>query len=958
MDSDLLARLNLETFIALDTETTGLDPLTDDIIEFGAVKYTAGEPVDSMSLLLKPSGNIPEEITRITGITDEMVADSPHYAEKHEEIRDFLGTHPLVAHNVEFDAGMLESHYQKAGDEPPENRLYDTLFLSRTFVYWLVDHKLRTVARAFDAIDRTEHRALTDATMCGRIFLELVRAAVATPLDPLRQINRILADTDLHSKQLIIDAANYLIAKNEKEGIGRPSLMPPNRYNVYGESKLGFDKAGEPPEPIDTFELTRHFTSGGTLASTLENFEQRDAQAGMAEAVADAFNEGHFLVAEAGTGVGKSLAYLLPSVSWVMRNNELGERVVISSNTKNLQEQLFFKEIPFLFERMNLDFKAVLLKGRSNYLCKTKWTDFLRHLPQFSASDRLAAATLPVWISQTRTGDISEHNGFNEGRNSALWGRLSSEGGYCTTRRCNSFNGCFLGPLKREAATAHLLLVNHSLLLADAASGHQVIPEYHHLIVDEAHNLEGNAYRFFASEFDLWSVRNLIRPLYTRGRNDYGLLITLQTAIGQLEDEEKRDALETAIDQAVASLKNLDQTTEEFLTNFQYRVGANRDRSRYTLKQRYTREENPFDEMGEEVNEVTDTFREVLDSLKHLWSLMQELSTDDLPDADLLRQDLQQGYDDLREKGLAFHFITGARDGDSIYWYEIPVSERALPRLIMTPLRVGRVLQEQVYDFLRTGILTSATLKVADEFTYFLTRAGLDESLERTVVTSDFGSPYYLSEQLMGCVASYLAKPGTREHSKQVADIMHHISRNYQRGMLVLTTSYQSLSDMYTGVEGEYRQMDIGLFRQTSDISRTDLVERFREEISSVLIGTESFWEGVDVPGKALEVLLISKLPFAVPSDPIVQANSAAIEADGGNGFLDYFLPEAIIQFRQGFGRLIRSSEDAGIVIIADPRVATKQYGRFIAESLPIELQVCQSEGELHYQLENWFRQN
>jgi len=958
MHSDLFHKLNLGTFIALDTETTGFDPLTDEIIEFGAVKYEGGKPVDSLQMLLKPSIPIPEEITRITGITDETVRNASSYAGKHKEIREFLGEHPLVAHNADFDTGMLESHYQKAGDDFPDHAVYDTLLLARTFTYWLVDHKLRTVARAFGVEQESTHRALEDATMCGDLFLGLIQMAVATPLDTLRQCNRILSDVEVHTKALFIDAANYLIAKNEKEGIGTPPLIPPDRYNVFGSTRLGMEEAGEPPESLDTFELTRHFTSGGTLSSTLQNFEQRDAQASMAEAVAEAFNKGHFLVAEAGTGVGKSLAYLLPAVSWVLLNNERGERVVISSNTKNLQEQLFFKEIPFLRRKLGLDFKAVLLKGRSNYLCKTKWTDFLRSLNYYGKSDRLAAATLPVWLSQTRTGDISEHNGFNERRNASLWNQLSSEGGYCTTRRCKQYDGCYLGPLKREAAGAHLLLVNHSLLLADAASGHQVIPEYHHLIVDEAHNLEGNAYRFFASRFDLWSVRNVIRPLYTRGKNAYGLLVTLRTALQQLEEEDTITALERGIDTLISSLQDLDQETETFLNRFQHRTSGQTRNQRYTEKRRFTREETPFEGLEPEIGEVKNAFKEVLDALEHLRSLLKELSMDDLPDVDLIRDDLRGSYDDIREVGLAFHYITQAGDPESIYWYELPVREQSLPRLLMTPLRVGSVLRENIFDFLRTGVLTSATLKVADDFTYFLTRTGLDETFERTVETVDFGSPYYLSEQLMGCVASYLEKPGSAEHSRQVSDIMRHISSEFQRGMLVLTTSYRSLGEMYTGAESYYREMDIGLLRQTSDISRTDLVDQFREEEPSVLLGTESFWEGVDVPGRSLEVLLISKLPFAVPTDPIVQANTAAIEEDGGNGFLDYILPEAIIQFRQGFGRLIRSSTDAGVVIIADPRVATKQYGRFIAESLPIDLQVCQSQEDLYWELENWFRQN
>jgi Rad3-related DNA helicase len=267
-------------------------------------------------------------------------------------------------------------------------------------------------------------------------------------------------------------------------------------------------------------------------------------------------------------------------------------------------------------------------------------------------------------------------------------------------------------------------------------------------------------------------------------------------------------------------------------------------------------------------------------------------------------------------------------------------------------------MDEKIYTHLRTAVFTSATVKVADSFSYFLKRNGLDALDDHTVITEDFGSPYYLSEQIIGCVTTFLDTPGSRAHSKQVAEMVRQISEKYKRGALVLTTSYRTMDDIFSGMESFYKEMEIGLFRQTQQISRTDLVEQFKEDFSSVLIGTESFWEGVDVPGEALEVLLIGKLPFAVPTDPIVEANTKAVEEEGGNGFIDYTLPEAIIQFRQGFGRLIRSSSDAGVVIIADPRVATKFYGRYIADSLPIELQACQSEDELFGLLDNWFRRN
>ena len=958
MDPAILKKLHLDTFITFDTETTGFDRLQDDIIEFSAVKYTDGEPVDSIDFLVQPRKNVPEVITRITGISNDMVKDAPRYEDFHKEIKEFLGDYPLVAHNVTFDYEMLNVHFRRVGDESPENALYDTLLLSRTFSYWLVDHKLKTVAKAFDVAQDKSHRAKADAKMAGDIFLKQIEMMLATPVETLQQCNRLLSDIDTHTKQLFIDALNYLIAQNESHGIGTAPILPPERRNVYGEGGLEFDGLGEPLESIDTFELTRYFTKDGPLGQSLTKFEERDAQAAMAEAVAESLNQGHFLVAEAGTGVGKSLAYTLPGIMWTLHNNDRGERLVISSNTKNLQEQLFFKDIPFIHDRLGLEFKAVLLKGRSNYLCKTKWAEFFRNINRFSHGDRVAALPIVAWATQTNTGDISENNGFHEHRNSSLWSKLSSEGGYCTTKRCQKNHGCFLGPLKQQAANAHLILVNHSLLLADAASGHMTIPEYHHLVVDEAHNLEKSAYRYFAAEFDIWALRKLTNVLYTKSRNEYGLLATLKVAVSQMDRDKEAGGLETQIQNSIASLGDLDKNTETFLQLFQEKASKKQRQFTYTEKVRYTSDSLPFGSLGSEIQSIQTSFRQVMNALKELHQHLKDYSDSDINDVDQIRQDIQHSYDDLIEIAHTFHAVTQAPDAEQIYWYEIPISEKSLPKFVTTPIHVGEVMDERIYEDLRAAVFTSATLKVADSFNYFQKRAGLEHLDHVEIVTEDFGSPYYLSEQIIGCVTTYVDRPGSPEHNRQIADIVRKITNEYNRGILVLTTSYRNMDQIYEGIESHYREMEVELLRQTRQISRTDLIEQFRDDVSSVLIGTESFWEGVDVPGESLQVLLIGKLPFAVPTDPVVEANTKAVENEGGNGFIDYTLPEAIIQFRQGFGRLIRSSTDSGVVIIADPRVATKQYGRYIAESLPIELQACQSDDELFGILDNWFRHN
>lgn len=959
VDHETLSALGLETCIAFDVETTGLDPAGEEVIQFSAVKFVNGNAEEELNLFCNPGKPIPPFISELTRIDDEMVQNEPAFTERLDEIMDFFGDYPLIAHNAPFDISFLNAKLSSKLSNP----VIDTLDLARIFLYYLPDRKLETLSAHFNLETEGAHRADVDTRNTGSLFFKLLEIMLYYDYALYNDIVFIIAplagipNYELYHKILEFYKSS---GRTEKERLQPLHSMADNKLGDFKNRKLN---DGDTLRKISRGDIDKIFGLNGRLSETLPGYEMRLGQMQLAGDIVEAFNEGECLVAEAGTGVGKSLAYLIPAIRWMKKNRRDGMSIVVSSYTKNLQEQLFLKDIPFVHDFVENDFTVVMLKGRQNYICLTKWQWMMKNLDQaLSVFDRVHLLPLMVWLRETKTGDIEENSGFQIQRVPYIWAKLASEPGYCTSKKCAENHGCFLGKIRKLAHYADIIIVNHSLLLSDAASDNGILPEHPVCIIDEAHNLIKSAYQYLGIEITPWSIERILHKLYTPGRIHLGALISLSRYAGKGKEwkEEHRDMIIKRISQAEDDVEALLKASAVFYKALLKKINHNiRDAAqRYVQKMRYKPEQSPFEELKE--CELLLHAAAKLESTLHL--LQKE--TDSLTATE--KAAISEQMDDLE---LAIHdfeeLITGLRicltpdDEDMIYWYEIPLDTESIYISIKAaPLHVNRVLYDKIFSNKYAVIATSATLTVAERFKYFMKRSGMDLLEEERVKTRIYESPFNYEEQCEIWNLTHFQEPGNKHFDEEVAKTIAELSERFRLGTLVLTTSYASIRNIRNILEPVSKQHRFQLVTQMGSASRTALLQRFIQDTNSVLLGTESFWEGVDIPGEPLELLVITKLPFAVPSEPIVQAITEDIEKNGGNAFMEYSVPEAILKFKQGFGRLIRSKEDRGIALIMDKRLSVKRYGQYFRQSVPAEIRFVKNNEELMENIGQWIKRN
>ncbi|MCK5520667.1 MAG: DEAD/DEAH box helicase [Candidatus Marinimicrobia bacterium] len=955
----MLKALGLDNFIAFDVETTGLESDMHDIIQFSASRFINGKLDKTYHFFCNPGYSIPEHITELTRITDEMVAESVPFIERVEDVREFFGDLPLVGHNVKFDLKFIA----KYGIEP-DNPILDTLELSRIYMYYLVDRKLETLADLFRLQTEGAHRANVDTENTGNLLLELLKIMWYYDYSLITQICFIIEPLVREPNHtLYMDLKAWYEAENRTKPEKNPSLTHLG-VNIYGDFKNtkrpDEGNATEKLQRVNSKDIQEVFGYKGLLETSLDNYEMRLGQVQLSADITEAFNKGKFLVAEAGTGVGKSLAYLIPAMKWVQKNREGCYSAVISSNTKALQEQLFYKDIPFVYENIDKDFTSVLLKGRNNYICLTKWEGLLKNMDSaLSLFDRTSLLPITLWLRETKTGDIEENSGFRTFFHSTIWAKIASEPGYCTTKKCAAHNGCYLGKVRRLSQVADIVVVNHSLLLSDAASDNQILPDFPILIIDEAHNLEKSAYQYFAKEFGPWIGDQVSDKLYFSGRDNFGTLVALNRKVGgkKWNDEHSKNLLEQ-IQKAEKHIKNFQAASKNFFNALLDYANLNMRKSiqKYVQKVRYLPENHLFGHL-DQTAKLFEIHVEVMAELKVLQESLKNLDTIELEDIKLESEDVMTAIADFYELGQTIKFLLEPSDSAWVYWIELPVDlKNSNIKIVATPLDVAADIYEKILKTKHSVIATSATMSIDHSFDYFTTRAGFNRIKNDQLITAEYESPFDFNKQAASWVLTFLPEPSDRDFDKQVAELMNEIAARYKRGTLLLTTSYQSIRNLRMNMEPAYTKASVPLLYQSGAASRTALIHKFRQKKNATLIGTESFWEGVDVPGEALEILAMLKLPFAVPSEPVVSAISDSYRAEGRNAFLEYNVPEAVLKFKQGFGRLIRSKRDTGIALFFDRRLSFKRYGQSFLNSLPHKPWFVKSKEELFKNLDGWFK--
>jgi len=656
------------------------------------------------------------------------------------------------------------------------------------------------------------------------------------------------------------------------------------------------------------------------------------------------------------------MAYLIPAVEWALKNRDMGQRIVISTNTKNLQEQLFFKDIPTVFSARGGQFKAVLIKGRGNYLCLDKWRTLMTDMNQrLSQDERSRILPLVLWANKTRTGDISENSGFQVENNIGLWQKLIAESSYCPGRACKYYKDCFLMKARENAKRADIVVVNHALLFSDLAADHSILGEYDNLIIDEAHNVEKTAAEHLGTKISYWTFRNLYHKLYEEQPRKTGTILQLEFRMSKAKlSEEIISKLYRSINRVKSNCLQLKNVVTSFYKDFnaavrqKYIQGGNTNNDEYRV--RYFKNFRFFKEFFEPISDIKQTLKLLEKSTHDLVEDLYEFNEELFDFQDQITRELIAAEREMAEILLSYEFCIKAEDEKYVYWLDIPRNERNTDVLLnAVPLKIAELLRMKLYNHINAAVFTSATLAVDQKFEYYKTRTGLDIVDDKQVFTDILGSTFDFENQLKLFVADFVPDPRNSDFQEHLMDLLKSVHSAQKRGMLVLFTSYSLLNSVYEKLKPFFDNERILLLAQGKSGSRTSIINQFRDNRDSILFGTDSFWEGVDVPGDALEILFIPKLPFDVPSEPVIAARMDEIKKYGGNPFFEYAVPEAIIKFRQGFGRLIRKKDDKGAVIVTDNRLSRMQYGRQFLNSLPVRGEIFKEKEDFMATLDEWF---
>ena len=913
------------TYVALDLETTGLDADRDAIIEVGAVKFRDDDVLETFSTFVNPGRRIPLAITDLTGIRDDDVANAPSVHDVIPRLVRFVGEWPIVGHSIPFDMAFLRRQSQLF-----DNELLDTFELASVLLPHAERYSLVALAHLLEIDMGRAHRALDDAQATYRVFRTLLRRAAS--LSP-----RLLKEIIGHGERARWTAAAFFRAAleaaaqhpPERRARPGPEAAPPGPLFAAAATAPPLQPAEE-RATLNVEQLGALLEEGGAFETHFPGYEYRPQQVAMLHGVAQALNQGQHLLVEAPTGVGKSLAYLIPAVDWAVRN---GERVVVSTNTINLQEQLYNKDLPDLARVLPFEFRAAVLKGRSHYLCPAR-LGALRRRGANSPDEARVLAKILVWLPETANGDgdaLFLPNPVERG----IWRQLSAENEGCDPEHCRRFQegACYFYRARRAAESGHLVIVNHALLLSDVAVQNRALPEYKYLIVDEAHHLEAATTNGLSFETDRAHLRRLLSEI-GQVRQAGRLSGMLAEVIGQCQKAHlPRQIMEqvelfvgqvgVASERAARQLGSFFDRLEEFVE--EQREGRS---SQYSYRARITsglRVQPSWEGVEITWDDASAPLAAVVDGLERLAGGLDDLDGFDVPDMEDLQAQILGAARRLGEARDQVNQMITDPSPSLVYWLESDPSGDRL-RLHAAPLHVGPLVEEHLFHKKESTVLTSATLRTGSTFDFLRERLNAWEADELAV-----GSPFDYENAALVYLVDDIPEPGQPGYQRAVEQGMAALFRATEGRGLALFTSYNQLRATLRAVRAPLAQAGITVEGQGQGISRAQLLENLRTGDKRVLLGTRSFWEGVDVPGEALSCLAIAKLPFSVPSDPIFAARAETFDQP----FLEYAVPETILRFLQGFGRLIRTRTDRGIVAVFDKRLLTKSYGPLFLESLP-----------------------
>lgn len=912
-------------YVVVDLETTGNSPKKGDkIIQFAACVVEDGKIIDQYSTFVNPQATIPPFIKELTGISEAQVKTAPLFSEIAPKILKMLDGAYFVAHNVLFDLSFLQEELTNAGYEGFYGSVLDTVELARILLPTADSYKLGELANREGLSHDRPHHADSDAYATAELLIMFIDRLLTLPRATLLQLLKLSRALKSDIALLIED----LLLEKDKE-----VEELPNDLHIY--RGIALRKIPDEFRNIEKIEQRNEkYPSSAEEKEALfmnafPNYERRNGQFQMMDAIFSAFSDKVHALIEAGTGVGKSLAYLLPSAFFSKSKNE---KIVISTYTIQLQQQLLLHDIPICKKMLPFEINSVLLKGKNNYLSLARFEQSL-HEEDNNYDTLLTKMQILVWLLETENGDYDELHLSSGGMR--FWEKISHDD---VSLQLNSLwlQYDFYLRARNRAQHADIIITNHSLLLTDIVSNNSIMPRYHYCIIDEGHHFEKEACKHFGEAIDYFSIRMLLNqfgePEQMRLYHQLDKLLKGKLGeqypeiphsfeLSQLYEDliwEMDEFFKTII---VFAKKNTGNRTFQRITS---RLSQNKDSS---LVKGIT-------ESGTRLSFLLKDLLDYLDKSVSILNMTESIYTEKdkklLHDVSLFAMEIENYRQKLND------LIINPCE-DCVVWIE--TDERSAHNstsIYSQPVTISERLKEQFFSRKRSVIFTSATLSIKNSFRFILRELGLGSTHCRL---EQIPSPFRYEEQVRLIIPNDLPEINTIPQIEYVYAISEHIisiAEATKGRILILFTSHEMLKQTHEVIkESGFMQDYVIIAQGITSGSRSRLIRNFRQFDKAILLGTSSFWEGIDIPGEDLSCLIIVRLPFSHPNEPFTEAKRELITRNGGNDFSEYSLPEAIIRFKQGFGRLIRTNYDRGLVFVFDRRIITTSYGRAFLQSIP-----------------------
>lgn len=912
-------------YVVVDLETTGNSPKKGDkIIQFAACVVEDGKITAQYSSFVNPQVSIPPFIEELTGISEEQVKTAPLFSEIAPKILTMLEGAYFVAHNVLFDLSFLQEELTNAGYDGFYGSVLDTVELARILLPTADSYKLGELANREGLAHDRPHQADSDAYATAELLIMFINRLLTLPRVTILQLLKLSRALKSDIALLIED---LLLEKDKKvEEL-------PHDLHIY----RGIALRKNPDEYRDIKnEEQRNNTYPGRaeekealFMKAFPNYERRNGQFQMMDAIFSAFSDKVHALIEAGTGVGKSLAYLLPSAFFAKEKNE---KIVISTYTIQLQQQLLLHDIPICEKMLPFEIKAVLLKGRNNYLSLARFEQSLNEEDN-NYDTLLTKMQILVWLLETENGDYDELHLSSGGMR--FWEKISHDD-VSLERNQSWLNHDFYLRAKNKAHQADIIITNHSLLLTDMVSKSSIMPRYHYCIIDEGHHFEKEACKHFGEAIDYFSIRVLL--------NQFGQLDQMQLyhqLDKLLKSKSGEQHAETPHPFEISQLyEDLVWEMDEFFkTTIAFAKKNTRKRTfqRITCRLSQNKNSTAWKGMMESGTRFSFLLKDLLDYLDKTVSILSMKESINTEKEKKILQDVSSFAMEIE------HYRNKLKDliidpcEDCVVWIETDDrSAHNSTSIYSQPVTISERLKEQFFSRKRSVIFTSATLSIKNSFSFILRELGLDPEHCRL---QQIPSPFQYEKQVQLIIPDDLPEINTVSQTEYVSAISEgiiSIAEATKGRMLILFTSHEMLKQTHELIkESGFLQDYVIIAQGITSGSRSRLTRNFRQFDKAILLGTSSFWEGVDIPGEDLSCLIIVRLPFSHPNDPFTEAKCELITKNGGNPFSEYSLPEAIIRFKQGFGRLIRTNNDRGLVFVFDRRITTTSYGRAFLQSIP-----------------------